>query len=589
MKKIFSFLLLGLVLSIGNAWGQSDKTNVNNVTTSFSATGSVTSNFTQSGDFTQAKWNLAVTWKSEASWQALNATKGSQVGSGSKPATQIVLTASDVPGTITSIVVNSSVASGGSTTLGVSVGGTTFKCNGNNTATLATSATDFTFTGSGSGDIVLTWNQATTSKAIYIKSVTVTYTPSSTPIAVTGVSLEKSETSLYVGETEMLLYSIIPSSATNPNVSWESDNEAVATVSSDGTVTAVAVGVAHITITTEDGNYTDVCTVAVSPVPLVSATIDLSTNDWGISESPTKTVASTNFTSGIYTITLEGSTGNGYYFDTNNVMLGKSGATLTLPAFPFNVSLIKIYGVDNASGSVSFNIFVGDEAVSTEAISSKLDHDFAIPENKQAAGTIYVIKVTNANNMRISKIEVFGYITLGASGYSTYATNFKYKVSGATVYKATVNGAKTAVTLTEVTDAVIPANEGVILKGEEGEKVAIAESSSAASDFTGNELVGVLTPTLAQANWYVLATNLDGDGLTKFHNCYAGIEIPANKAYMVIGEATAPSIRIIEAGNEATDIQNVEGAEKAVKFMENGKLYIQKNGVVYDAMGKTVR
>ncbi len=200
------------------------------------------------------------------------------------------------------------------------------------------------------------------------------------------------------------------------------------------------------------------------------------------------------------------------------------------------------------------------------------------------------LSVTNTRNIKtITVTYIDATPTLGANGYSTFAAPFKYTVSGAEVYKAAYDEQQNAIVLTEVENAVVPANAGIILKGTEGDVVTITPSNDAASDFAGNELVGVLTPTLAEANWYVLATNLDGDGLTKFHNCQAGITIPANKAYMVIGEATAPSIRIIEAGNEATDIQNVEGAENAVKFMENGQLYILKNGVVYDAMGKTVR
>ena len=213
-----------------------------------------------------------------------------------------------------------------------------------------------------------------------------------------------------------------------------------------------------------------------------------------------------------------------------------------------------------------------------------------------AAGVRYIKWIyteKSAGNVALGNIKVRkpaeASITLGTNGWSTYAIDYTCTLSGAEVYKAAYNEQQNAVVLTEVENAVVPANAGIILKGTEGATVTITPSNAAASDFAGNELVGVLTPTLAQANWYVLATNLDGDGLTKFHNCYAGIEIPANKAYMVIGEATAPSIRIIEAGNEATDIQNVEGAEKAVKFMENGQLYILKNGVVYDAMGKTVR
>lgn len=213
-----------------------------------------------------------------------------------------------------------------------------------------------------------------------------------------------------------------------------------------------------------------------------------------------------------------------------------------------------------------------------------------------AAGVRYIKWIyteKSAGNVALGNIKVRkpaeASITLGTNGWSTYSLDYTCTLSGAEVYKAAYVEQQNAIVLTEVENAVVPAGEGIILKGTEGASVTITPSSSAASDFTGNELVGVLAPTEVEANWYVLATDLDHDGLTKFHACQAGIEIPANKAYMVIGEATAPSIRIIEAGNEATNIQNVEGAEKAVKFMENGKLYIQKNGVVYDAMGKTVR
>ncbi len=180
-------------------------------------------------------------------------------------------------------------------------------------------------------------------------------------------------------------------------------------------------------------------------------------------------------------------------------------------------------------------------------------------------------------------------ITLGANGYSTFAAPFKYTVSGATVYKAAYDEQQNAIVLTEVENAVVPANAGIILKGTEGATVTITPSNATASTFSNNQLVGVLAPTEAEANWYVLATDLDHDGLTKFHACQADITIPANKAYMVIGEATAPAVRIIFAENGATDIKSIEDSEKAVKFIENGKLYIQKDGVVYDATGAKVK
>src|SRR5699024_2583835 len=83
-------------------------------------------------------------------------------------------------------------------------------------------------------------------------------------VPVTGVSLDKTETNLYVGDTAQLTATIKPSTATNQNVTWSSDNESIATVI-NGVVTAVGSGTAIITVTTVDGNYTAVCTVSVTP------------------------------------------------------------------------------------------------------------------------------------------------------------------------------------------------------------------------------------------------------------------------------------------------------------------------------------
>lgn len=175
-------------------------------------------------------------------------------------------------------------------------------------------------------------------------------------------------------------------------------------------------------------------------------------------------------------------------------------------------------------------------------------------------------------------------LTLGANGYSTYAADFKYTVSGAEVYKAAYNGSN-AVVLTEVVDAVVPANQGIILKGTEGATATITLSNDDASDFSDNELIGVVAPLAASAGMYVLSTNA---GVTEFNPCQAGLEIPAHKAYISI-PSNAPAVRIIFAENGATGINELEGAEKAVKFIENGKLYIQKDGVVYDATGAKVK
>jgi len=41
--------------------------------------------------------------------------------------------------------------------------------------------------------------------------------------------------------------------------------------------------------------------------------------------------------------------------------------------------------------------------------------------------------------------------------------------------------------------------------------------------------------------------------------------------------------------NGATDINAIEADEEGVKFIENGKFLIKKNGVLYNALGQVVR
>jgi len=84
-------------------------------------------------------------------------------------------------------------------------------------------------------------------------------------IIVTGVTLNKTDITLSVGETENLTAIIFPGNATNQTVNWTSDNSVVATVV-NGIVTAKEVGIAIITVLTIDGGYTEKCTVTVTPI-----------------------------------------------------------------------------------------------------------------------------------------------------------------------------------------------------------------------------------------------------------------------------------------------------------------------------------
>ena len=100
---------------------------------------------------------------------------------------------------------------------------------------------------------------------------TVTVTEPAAPVAVTGVTLNKNNTTIYTGRTETLTATIQPADATNKAVTWTSDNTGVATVN-NGVVTGVSVGSATITAKTADGGFTATCTVTVEEAPIVHPT-----------------------------------------------------------------------------------------------------------------------------------------------------------------------------------------------------------------------------------------------------------------------------------------------------------------------------
>jgi uncharacterized protein YjdB len=121
----------------------------------------------------------------------------------------------------------------------------------------------------------------TTQDGGYTKTCVVTVVH---PIAVTGVSLNKTATTLNVNTTEQLTATVVPNNATNKAVTWSSSNNEVASVSQTGLITAQHGGIATITVTTEDGNYTAQCEVTVN-VPVTGVTLNQNANTLYVGQS----------------------------------------------------------------------------------------------------------------------------------------------------------------------------------------------------------------------------------------------------------------------------------------------------------------
>ena len=359
---------------------------------------------------------------------------------------------------------------------------------------------------------------------------------------------------------------------------YTSSKEEVATVdAATGEVKIVGVGTTTITVTSpETGIYEGTTTSYELNVKagIYKVVFDFTTNNWNLPTSYVKDKASYTNEAG-YTITF-GKSGNGHRFNKSDtaepipfLIFGKKDATLSLPAFPFAVSKIKIFGNANASGRVQQNIFVGEEAVSTETKSAKEDHVYEIADAYQAAGNIYTIKVTNDNNTRISKIVVYakneilaGSINIATEeGYGTFYTDKNYVLpQGLTAFAYTsVNGDNSLNKSEEyVAGDIVPANTAVVVKGAKGSYNYYNTEEAATKTIEKNLLKGVTTDTRIEAisgvKRYIL-TRAD-DGILAFYRTNSGnINVKANRAYLEV--PTAMAVASFSLEGTATGINNV--------------------------------
>ena len=92
---------------------------------------------------------------------------------------------------------------------------------------------------------------------------------------VEGITLDKTEGVLTVGNTVTVTATVNPDTATNASVTWTSSDEAIATVDSEGKITAVAPGTATVTAVSDsnpDANATYAVTVQAKKVVTSTST-----------------------------------------------------------------------------------------------------------------------------------------------------------------------------------------------------------------------------------------------------------------------------------------------------------------------------
>ena len=141
---------------------------------------------------------------------------------------------------------------------------------------------------------------------------------------VTSVSIEPEEVRILVGDYYKLKANVAPADATVQELRWESSDESIATVDSDGEVLGIAVGKCRITAYSTDGNEVKgSCSVYVSPVVKISS---LKIN----SSEITMLVGKTRKLSSYVTPTNTTESVNWYSTDTSIVAVDSEGTITTV-------------------------------------------------------------------------------------------------------------------------------------------------------------------------------------------------------------------------------------------------------------------
>ena len=284
---------------------------------------------------------------------------------------------------------------------------------------------------------------------------------------------------------------------------------------------------------------------------------------------------------------------------------GKS-ASIKVPSCPSNITTINVTCKTGAIKGVGFSatangssvISVNDGVTQTLDLTGKdMKDGYIIPVNGNAIITNIVVNygpTITYSDYRTSLPSVA--VSIGSSELASFCYDraLDFTDTDVTAYTAKVD-VEGNVVLTKVTDGVLPANEGIILFGSEGEYEIPVTAADPTFDFSDNEMEGVLVRT--QILWesdgkhnYILQQgefNKATDGYLKpnrayLHTTFDVSASPANKMTIIFNDSETDGIRSIENGklNIETSAYNLSGQRVGNDYkgfvIINGKKVIRK-------------
>ena len=262
-----------------------------------------------------------------------------------------------------------------------------------------------------------------------------------TYVAVESVSISPESLTLTEGESFKLTASISPENASEKYVTWSSDNTSVAAVDDDGTISAKKAGSATITVKTNDGGKTAICSVTVKAAEVPVTGVSLNESSLTLTEGETYTLTATVYPSNATDKSVTWSSNN-----TSVVTVSSSGVVTAIKAGSATITVKTNNGGKTAACAVTVK---AAEVPVTGVSLDKTSLTMTEGETQTLAATVKPDNATDktvtwsSSNTSVATVSSSGVVTAIVAG-------------SATITVKTNNGSKTATCAVTVKAAEVP-------------------------------------------------------------------------------------------------------------------------------------
>ncbi len=357
-----------------------------------------------------------------------------------------------------------------------------------------------------------------------------------------SLELDKTAAEITEGETLQLAATVLPEDATDQTVTWTSSNDGVATVDANGLVTAVALGTATITATTNDGsNLTAACAVTVKPAVVLatSVTLNETTAEVTVGETLqlTATVAPENASNP--TVTWSSSDEGVATVDETGKVTAVAPGTATITATTNDGSnltascevIVKQLAVSLTLDKTAAEVTVGETLLLNATV---------LPDNTSNPAVTW-----SSSNDAVATVDANGLVTAVASGTATITATTADGSNLSASCAVTVKQLAVSLTL-DKTAAEVTVGETLQLTAT---VVPDNTSNPAVTWSSGNDAIATVDETgkvtaIAAGTATITATTTDGSNLT------ASCEVTVKPAVILVNSIVLDktTAEVVEGG-----------------------------------------